>query len=114
MELMVTPMRSPTGVNPAFNKPERIRAVLEDGGRNLLPGAVEKELVLRELRGRSADGFCFTLTDKAPKPGEWKYMTQGGVGVADLFLMFTIFTNDSDSTVIQPALEMIANASHSD
>jgi len=65
------------------------------------------------MRGRSGNSFCFPLTDKAPRPGEWKYMTQGGVGVADLLLMFTIFTNVRDSNVIQSALEMIANAGHS-
>ncbi|MBN1103928.1 MAG: hypothetical protein JXL84_10990 [Deltaproteobacteria bacterium] len=109
-KVMVTPIWSQKGVNPDFNRPKRIRALVEDGGRALLPQAVEKELVLREVRGRSAHGFYYTLTDRAPKSGEHKYMTQGGVGVADLLLMFTLFFNDRDSTAIQPALEMLTSA----
>ena len=40
----------------------------------------------------------FMLTDKAPaiKAGEYKYMTQGGIPVGNLLVMFSIFSNEKD------------------
>jgi hypothetical protein len=80
----VTPMWNP-GPEKDFNSPERIRKILEDGGTRLLADAVEKELKLQELKGRTGLGYYFSLTDKAPsiKAGEFKYMTQGGKDAKD-------------------------------
>ena len=57
-------------------------------------------------------GYYFSITDKAPsiKAGEYKYMTQGGVPVGDLLVMFTIFSNERDSADVPIAREIIANA----
>jgi hypothetical protein len=48
------------------------------------------------------------LTDKAPriKPGEFKYMSQGGIPVGDLVVMFTIFYNAKDSVDVPIAREI--------
>lgn len=92
-----------------YNRPEQIKSLIKSKGEDLLSQAVEKDLNIQELRGSSV-GYYFTLTDKAPKPGECKYLTQGGYGVGDLFLFFSIFTNEANSTVIQEALKMIADA----
>jgi len=57
-------------------------------------------------------GYYFSITDRAPsiKAGEYKYMTQGGVPVGDLLVMFTIFYNEKDSLDVPIAHEIIANA----
>lgn len=88
----------------------RIRVLLEDGGRKLLPQSVEPSIELREFKGRSSAGYCFTLTDKAPKPGEYKYMTQGGYAAGKLILMFELMFNDKDSGVSNLALEMVGGS----
>jgi hypothetical protein len=111
MAVHVTPMWNP-GPEVDFNSPERIRKILEDGGTRLLAEAVEKELKLQELKGKTGLGYYFTLTDKAPsiKPGEFKYMSQGGIPVGDLLVMFTIFYNAKHSADAPIAREIITNA----
>jgi hypothetical protein len=110
-DILVTPMWSPQQ-EEGFNSAQRIREILEEGGRAALAESVEKELTFRKLQGNSGTGWYFTLTDKAShtKPGEYKYMTQGGIGVGHLLVMFTIFTNDKDSADIPAALEMFGHA----
>jgi hypothetical protein len=110
-DILVTPIWSPKQ-KEGFNSAQRIREILEQGGRGALAESVEKELPFRELQGNSGSGWYFTLTDKGSqiKPGEYKYMTQGGIGVGDLLVMFTIFTNEKDSGYIPAALEMFAHA----
>jgi hypothetical protein len=78
----------------------------------LLPEAEEKELRFREIKGKTGLGYHFSVTDKAPsiKPGEFKYMTQGGIPVGNLLVMFTIFSNEKDSVDVPIAREIIANA----
>jgi hypothetical protein len=39
--------------------------------------AVEKALLLHELRGSQAVGYYFEATDRNPSPGDCKHLTQG-------------------------------------
>jgi hypothetical protein len=110
-DILVTPIWSPHQ-EEGFNSGQRIREILEKGGSGALAESVEKALNFREIKGKSGTGWYFTLTDKASdiKLGEYKYMTQGGIGVGQLLVMFTIFTNEKDSAQIPAALEMLAHA----
>ncbi|MEW6665619.1 MAG: hypothetical protein AB1512_10430 [Thermodesulfobacteriota bacterium] len=107
----ITPVWSPQE-DPSFNSPERIRKLVEEAGKALLAEALEKELAIREIKGKSVSGLYFGLTDKKPDlpTGEFKYMIQGACAVGDLLVTFTIFTQSQDSDVIKTALEMIADA----
>ncbi len=87
-----------------------IRKMVEHAGREALPQAVEKTCDIRQFRGRSSIGYLFTLTDKAPKPDEFKFLTQGGYGVGRLILLFTVLSNEKDSDVSKLTLEMVGNA----
>ena len=106
-----TPMWNPTQ-DRDFNSSERIRKILQDGGTQLLPEAVEKELSFREIKGKMGIDYYFRITDKAPsiKAGEYRYMNQGGIPVSNLLVMFTILSNEKDSVDIPIAREIIANA----
>jgi hypothetical protein len=104
--IQVTPLFSPAGA-PDFNRPETIRALLEEIGRKQLEASVEKEITLKEIKGHDAAGFYFTVTDRAPKPDEWTYLTAGAAGVGDLLVSFTILTNSLDSGELDQALRMI-------
>jgi len=73
---------------------------------------VEKKIERRELKGPAARGYYFSATDRAPKPGEHKYLTQGIVLMDDLIVAFTIFTNDGQERVVAAALEAIRSAVH--
>jgi hypothetical protein len=67
---------------------------------------------VRELKsGASVIGYYYTVTDKAPKPGEFKLMTQGMFGLVDLRVSFTILTNEGQEGTVKEALAMLSSAS---
>ena len=72
---------------------------------------MEKALRVRQLSGDGNQGFYFLATDSAPKPGQFKYLTQGIAHVGDINLAFTILTNDGQEMVVKDALDMIRRAS---
>lgn len=74
------------------------------------PQAIEKEFPLKELKGEAAKGYYFSATDKAPNPGEFKYMSQGMIRVGELVVTFTVLTNDGQEAVVRDALAMVAGA----
>jgi hypothetical protein len=104
--VQITPLFSPAG-DPDYNRPEKIRPLLEGIGRKQLESSVEKKITLKKIKGAAAAGYSFTLTDRAPKQDEWTYLTQGAVGVGDLLVSFTILTNSLDSAELRQALHLI-------
>ena len=81
---------------------ERVRAV-----------AAEQTIEILELAGAAGVGYYFSVTDPAPKPGEYKHMTQGILPVGILLLPFTIYTNDGQQDIVTDALTMLKSAIHS-
>jgi hypothetical protein len=74
--------------------------------------AAEEMISIREFRGTSGVGYYFSATDKAPKPGEYKFMTQGIFGVDNLIVAFTVLTNDGQRAIVDDALAMFKGAVH--
>ena len=74
--------------------------------------SVEHSLPLQELTGPAVSGFYFRATDRAPLPGEFKYMAQGMARSGGLVLAFTILTNDGQDDVAETALEMLRTGVH--
>lgn len=95
---------------PDFNQPQKLRQMMEQRGQELLSTAEETELELRGLRGPVCWGYYFSLTDKAPQPGEYKHLTQGALGTGDLLLSFTILANEAKSPVAKDAINMLRSA----
>jgi hypothetical protein len=69
--------------------------------------SVEGSLPLQSLVGASGRGYYFRATDRAPKPGEWKYLTQGMIRTGEIALTFTILTNDGQAAIEKAAVDMI-------
>lgn len=90
--------------------PAEVRKRVEEAGHRLLSRAMEANLALRELVGDGVWGIYFSLTDKAPKPGEYRHLTQGIALVGDLPLAFTILYNDPELGEQRAALEMLSKA----
>jgi len=106
--IQVTPIWSLSqDSDPDLGEPETIRGFVEKVGRRQLDHAIEREINLKEIAGPKARGYLFTITDRAPAKGEWKYLTAGAVGVDGLLLSFTILTNSPDSGDRDRALRMI-------
>jgi hypothetical protein len=91
---------------------EAIRGLVSASAQRLAPRAVEKQLAIKELIGPSCRGYYFFATDRAPAPGEWKYLTQGIARVGGIDVAFDILTNDGQEAVARAALEMIRHARH--
>jgi hypothetical protein len=61
-----------------------------------------------ELIGADVRGFYFLATDRAPKPEEWKYLTQRMVNITGSPF---ILTNDGQEAIAKTAFELIRTAS---
>ncbi len=90
--------------------PAGIRRLVEETGHRLLARAIESDLELQGLAGDGVLGFYFSLTDKAPKPGEYRHLTQGIALVGELPLAFTILYDDPAAGVRKEAIEMLSRA----
>lgn len=88
---------------------ETLKGVVEDSAKKVLPQAQEKSLPLQMLFGPNGRGFYFSATDRAPKPGEFKHLTQGVMSVQGLPVAFSIGSND-DRARVEAALEMLRSA----
>jgi len=109
-EVMLTPMWFPKGKSlPGL---DAVRGMVEATAREAEPNAVEKQIRVKELRSKDVQGYYFTATDRAPKPGEFKYMDQGIVLTGNMMMTFTILTNDGQSGVTRSALTMIKQIGH--
>ena len=87
-----------------------IRTNLERSLESARSQAVEKNIPIEELRGTSSVGYYFSITDKAPKSGEYKNMTQGTFRLKELIFTFTILTNEEAKRVAITALAMLKDA----
>ena len=107
-QVLVTPLW------PSRGKPspsgDEVKAIVQRGADGAAQQAVEKSIVVKELKGAMSNGYYFSATDRAPKPGEYKYLTQGMTAVGDLRVGFTILTNDAQAAVVKDALAMLAGA----
>ena len=108
-QILITPI---WGAKKEGLKDEAIKELVQKSAERVKPQAVEKTLQLVELRGTSSRGYYFFVTDKAPKPDEYKYMTQGVLAVGDLIVTFTVLTNGNHEKVAKEALTMLREARH--
>jgi hypothetical protein len=91
-----------------------LRAETAAAAREAESQSVEGSLPLKEFSGVGGGGYYFSATDRAPKPGEFKYLTQGAIRKGEIALLFTVLTNDGQGGVIESALEMLRTAVHQD
>jgi hypothetical protein len=109
--VLVTPL-PPAGEHSPPPTAAAIREHVELVVDKARPQAVEHVITVREFRGASGVGYYFSATDKAPKPGDYKVMTQGIFGVGNLIVAFTVLTNEGQQPIVDDALTMIKGAVH--
>jgi hypothetical protein len=110
-QVLITPIWL-AGKDVPLPSGEAIRQQVQRAAESAKSQAVEETLKVMELQGSSGRGYYFSATDKAPKPGEYKFMTQGIMRVGELIATFTIHTNDSQKEVVNDALTMLKSAIH--
>jgi hypothetical protein len=86
----------------------RLRQHVTGAMQLLLPQAVEQNPRLIEIQGQAGSGLYFSLTDKAPRPGEFRYVTQGMLPLGGSLVTFTILTNDGQDDIVRTALNVVA------
>ncbi len=89
---------------------EALRSRVLENGMRLLGQAVETDLEILDITGKNAKGYYYILTDKAPKPGEWKYIMEGMYQVNEVVLIITIVSHEKTSEDMADALAMIQHA----
>jgi len=109
--VLITPLFG-TPIGEAVADDLKMHAIVESAARDALPHAAETTIPVQGLSGPRVHGFYFFATDRAPAPGEWKYLTQGMVNIDGVPFAFTILTNDGQEAVAKSALELIRNASY--
>lgn len=110
-KILVTPLWSaqPDAKMPTADE-LKAKVQLRGAADEVAKQAVEKTIEVKPLKGPTNTGYYFAATDRAPKPGEFKFLNQGMVVVADLLVTFTIFTNDGQDAVVTAALSMLSAA----
>ena len=108
-KVLITPLWSPKK-DPNFNKPDKVRSLIDNELKGMLPSAVEQEVVIQEFKGVYGTGYYFLLTDKAPKPGEYPYVVRAGVGVGDLLLSVTVLSRLKNSEGIRSTIKAVQEA----
>ena len=106
-DVLLSPLPSRYGKSP--DAQERLRKDVVAAADTLRGQMEEPLVVVNELLGLEGQGYFFSITDRAPKKGEYKYMTQGLMIVGELQLAFTILTNDGQEAVVDAALGMVRN-----
>ena len=96
----------------ALPGPAQLKKITAEMIEKVGPQAVEREIPIKELKGESTVGYYYSITDKAPKPDEYKYMTQGILRLGELTTTFTILTNDGSENIADETIAMLESATH--
>jgi hypothetical protein len=108
-QVLVSPLVSPDGrVAPASR--EALRRLVDAGASQAKTQSVEKSLPIQSFGSGEVQGNYFSATDRAPKPGEFKHLTQGAMSVGGLPVAFTILSNGNPQAAVEPALRMLTAA----
>jgi hypothetical protein len=94
-----------------FSQKNALRDLLDQLSMEVKGKAIEKTFVYHELSGPKSYGVYFLpVTDSAPNPGEWLYLTQGFVMVDGRILAISILSNEKKLDSGQEFLDALAAA----
>lgn len=110
-KVMVTPLWPKKNDAPLPSDRE-IKANIEGSIASVRDRAAETSITVRQLKRGGVQGYYFSATDRAPKPGEFKFMTQGTVVCGKLVVAFTVLSNDPAGKIEKDAISMIGSMRH--
>lgn len=110
-KVLITPIW-PARPDVKPHTPDELRSGVRQAADRAAQQSVEKSIEVKELKRSGNIGYYFTATDRAPKPGEFKYLNQGRIAVNDLGVAFTILTNDGQDTIVKEAITLMLSAEH--
>ncbi len=87
---------------------DNLQNKIKNDGSELLKNSEEKKLTLITMKkDEERVGFYYTLTDKNPKSGDYKYLTQGSYLIDNGLIYFTFLNNDKESNEFQNILSIL-------
>jgi hypothetical protein len=98
--------------NPGTDTAIQMRAAVQQQADKVKPQAAEPILTAEEFKGAPGQGYFFSATDPAPKPNEFKFLSQGMLLVGEVVLGFGVLTNDGQESVKEQAFSMLKSAKH--
>ena len=111
-QVMMTPLWHARPDMPRFSR-ESVRHNVEQGLKAIREQALEKDIPIVEFKGKAGAGWYYDATDKAPKPGEFRYLRQGMLMLSgEVILWFTILTNERKDPALAGAMRMLQGAMH--
>ena len=72
--------------------------------------SAEQKLDVKEFGPGNWKGYYYRLTDKAPRPNEYKYMTQGAMSEGTVLFTFTFLTNSEKAFDQEQFLRLLSSA----
>jgi hypothetical protein len=90
--------------------PDVVKGNVRRSGETLLKEAENKSLIIDDLKGEDVAGYYFTLADSNPKPGEFRYVTQGTFVTGELMTAFTFLHRLPDPEDLQLVLNMLGGS----
>lgn len=103
--LTLIPKVSPSAPVPSDSKmKEAVQKMIE----LVKTQALESKVEIKEIHGSSNYGFYFSMTDRAPTKGEYRYMTQGVLQAGTLSIMMTVLSNDESHKIERDTLDALA------
>jgi hypothetical protein len=108
-QVLITPLAPTRKGGPPLAAGD-VKQMVEQAAQDAKTQSVEKTLAIKELRNGTNVGYYFSATDRAPKPDEYKNLTQGVFSLGEVLLTFTILTNDGYEDIVPAALTMVKGA----
>jgi hypothetical protein len=110
-QVFVTP-EWPDPVAREIRELPALRDAVRDLADRIQPQAAESRIEVRLLGGTDGSGYYFAATERDPGPGDFRFMSQGALQLAELTLWFTILTHEGEDTIAVQALTMLQSAAH--
>ena len=107
LQMLITPIW-PSG-SAKGPTPEELRGLVRGASDQVRSQAVERDIEISELGAPGKTGYYFSVTDRQPEPGGYKYMTQGAMGLNELRITFTVLVNGDPQALRATALELLRN-----
>lgn len=105
LQMLITPIW-PSGSGKGAT-PDELRGLVRGAADQVRSQAVERDIEISELGAPGKTGYFFSVTDRQPEPGGYKYMTQGAMGLDELRITFTVLVNGDPNAPRATALEVL-------
>jgi hypothetical protein len=107
-EVLISRIPRKNGEGPVTS--ERLLQIVRENGQMAASHSAEQKLDVKAFGPGNWKGYYYRLTDKAPRPNEYKYMTQGAMSEGTILFTFTFLTNSDKAFDQEQVLRLLSSA----